>query len=138
MAILEPFNIRADRISARFYPAVIAINGFAFLDEVPADTPLPVPVEKQLDIFAQFTLISFQANHIIRLLINDLLANFALTSHRINGHDRAFENQQCQQFRDGRDLIGFVIDLALSKDEFLATGPSRNHVDGGRAGAGIE
>ena len=40
MAILEPFNIRANPISARFNPPVIAAGGFTFLDEVPADTPL--------------------------------------------------------------------------------------------------
>ena len=59
MAILEPFSIRAGQISARFNPSVIAVNGFACLDEVPADTLLPVLFEKQFDIFAQVTLISF-------------------------------------------------------------------------------
>ena len=120
----EPVNIRADRMTARFNPPVISVNGFDLLDEVPADIPLKVLVEKQFDIFTQFTLITLQAYQIISLFIINLLTNFALAPHRINGHDRAFDAQQFQQFRDGRDLIGFVIDLALSENEFLDTGPS--------------
>ena len=124
MANPEPFNIRADRITARFNPPVTRVNGFALLDEIPADIPLQVLAENQFDIFAQVALISLQVNHIIRHLINDLLSHFALETYRINGHDPAFEHQQGQRFRDGRDLIGFVIDLALSKNGFLFTGPS--------------
>ena len=78
--------------------------------------------KKQFDISTQFTLIAIQVNLIISLSIKYLLANFSLPPHRANGHNRAFELQQFQQFRDGRDLIGFVIDLALSKNEFLVTG----------------
>ena len=124
MAILEPINFRADRITVRFNPPVISVNGFEMRDKIPADIPLLVLVEKPFDIFTKFTLITLQANHIISLFIIDFLANFTLTPHCINGHDRAFDAQQFQQFRDGRDLIGFVIDFALSENEFLVTGPS--------------
>ena len=88
-------------MTARFNPPVIGVNCFALPDEIPADIPLQVIVEKQFDIFTQFTLFAIRENHIIRLLINDLLGNFALAPHCINGHDPAFELQQCQQFRDG-------------------------------------
>ena len=124
MAIPESVNIRADRMTARFNPPVISVNDFELSDEIPADIPLYVFVEKQFDIFTKFTLITLQDNQIIRLLITGFFANFALDTHRINGHDRAFDLQQFQQFRDGRDLIGFVIRLALSEKEFLITGPS--------------
>ena len=106
-------------MTAGFNPPVISVNGFDLPDEVPADIPLQVLVEKQFDIFTQFTLITLQANEIIKLFINDLMANFALAPHRINGHDRAFDVQQFQQFQDGSDLIGFIINLALSENEFL-------------------
>ena len=72
MANPEPFNIRADRITVRFNPPVIGAKDFALLDEIPADIPLQVLVEKQFDRFAQLTLISLHANHIIRYFINDL------------------------------------------------------------------
>ena len=138
MATAEPVDIRADRMTARFNPPVISVNGFDLRDEIPSDIPLQVLGEKQLDIFTQTTLITLQADQKINLFIIDYLADYALAPHRINGHGRAFDVQQFQQFRDGRDLIGFVIDLTLSKNEFLVTGPSRNHVDGGLVGVGIE
>ena len=65
MASPEPVNIRADRMSARFNPPVISVNGFDLRDEIPADIPLQVLVEKQFDIFTQFTLITLQVNQII-------------------------------------------------------------------------
>ena len=68
LAIPEPINIRADRMTARFNPPVIGVNGFALLDEIPTDIPLQVFVEKQFDIFRQFTLVSLQANQIISIL----------------------------------------------------------------------
>ena len=91
MAKPEPFNIRADRIAARFNSPVIGVSGFALLDEIPADIPLQVLVKKHFGIFTQLTRIPLKANHINRPLIEDLTANFALASHRVNGHDRAFE-----------------------------------------------
>ena len=123
MASAEPANIRADRITARFNPSVISVNGFDLRDEILADISLQDIVEKPFDIFTQFTLITLQVNQIIGFFFFDFFANFALAPHRINGHDCAFD-KQFQQFRDRRDLIGFVIDLTLSDNEFWATGPS--------------
>ena len=42
MATPEPVNIRADRMTARFNPPVISVNGFDLRDEIPADIPLQV------------------------------------------------------------------------------------------------
>ena len=114
MASPEPANIRADRITARFNPPVISVNGFDLRDEILADIPLQDLVEKPFDVFTQFTLITLQVNQIIGFFFFDFFANFALAPHRINGHDCAFDIQQFQQFRDRRDLIGFVIDRNYS------------------------
>ena len=65
MATPEPVNIRADRMTARFNPPVISVNGFDLRDGNPADIPLQVLVEKQFDIFTQFVLITLQVNQII-------------------------------------------------------------------------
>ena len=65
MASPEPANIRADRITARFNPPVISVNGFDLRDEILADIPLQELVEKPFDIFTQFTLITLQVNQII-------------------------------------------------------------------------
>ena len=55
MASPEPVNIRADRMSARFNPPVISVNGFDLRDEILADIPLQILVEKQFYIFTKFT-----------------------------------------------------------------------------------
>ena len=52
MASPEPANIRADRITARFNPPVISVNGFDLRDEILADGPLQMLVEKPFDIYA--------------------------------------------------------------------------------------
>ena len=65
MASPEPANIRADRMTARFNPPVISVNGFDLRDEILADIPLQMLVEKPFDIFTQFTLITLQVNQII-------------------------------------------------------------------------
>ena len=80
-------------MTARFNPSVISANGFDLRDEISADIPIQMRVELQLEIFTKFTLITLQANYIISSLIIDLLANFALAPHRINGHDRAVDVQ---------------------------------------------
>ena len=40
-------------MTARFNPPVISVNGLDLRDEIPADIPLQVLVEKQFDIFTQ-------------------------------------------------------------------------------------
>ena len=91
---------RVRRLLVALGPAFLrlsmSLTGFDLLDEIPADISLPVLVEKQFDISTQFTLITLQVNQIINLFIIDLLANFALVPHRINGCDRAFDIQQFQ------------------------------------------
>ena len=52
MASPEPANIRADRMTARFNPPVISVNGFDLRDEILADGPLQMLVEKPFDIYA--------------------------------------------------------------------------------------
>ena len=41
----------------------------------------------------QLAMISFQRQHVVGFLIDDLLGNFFLTPYSIDGHDTAF---QCQ------------------------------------------
>ena len=101
---------------------MIGINGFAFLDELPADIALRMFIREQFDIVAQAPLIALQTDHIISLLIDDLPANPALTSHRVNGHDSALECQERQQPGDRCDLIRLVVDLALPRDKLLIAG----------------
>ena len=76
MASPEPVSIRADRITARFNPPVISVNGFDFRDEILADIPLQDIVEKPFDIFTQFTLITLQVNQIIGFFFFRLFCKF--------------------------------------------------------------
>ena len=62
MATPEPVNIRADRMTARFNPPVISVNGFDLRDGIPADIPLQVLVEKPFDIFTQGSIRVLYAN----------------------------------------------------------------------------
>ena len=52
-------------MTARFNPPVISVNGFDLRNEILADIPLQMLVEKPFEIFTLFTLITLQVNQII-------------------------------------------------------------------------
>src|SRR5205807_1870098 len=55
--------------------------------------------------------------------------NLTLAAHGIDGHHGSGQFQCVQQLRNGRNLVGFFIDLALRQHQAIALGPGRNHVD---------
>jgi len=59
------------------------------------------------------------------------LLNPALTPHGVDGHDRPFDCQHIQQFRDGDDLAGLLSHLDLGQHKALACGKGRDHMNGG-------
>ena len=78
----------------------------------------------------QRRLVAFDNQHKIRLLVDDLLSDLNLTAHRINCHQRAFDFQHLQQFRDRRDLVALLIDHDLTQRNVICTGPRADHMDG--------
>jgi len=77
---------------------------------------------KQFDIFAQRTLVAFQRQDIISLLVDDLLRDLTLTADRIDRDDGALDRQQVEKLWDCYNLIGLFCDLDLTEHEALACG----------------
>src|SRR5436190_5344686 len=74
---------------------------------------------EEFDILAQRALIAFQRKNVIGLLVDDLLSDIALATHRIDGHDRPFDRQHLQELGDGDDLVGLLRHLDLAEYEAL-------------------
>jgi len=69
-----------------------------------------------------------ERQHIVGLFIQDGLCDIALTAHHVQRGDGAFEHEHCQQFRNGRDFVGFLIHLGLSQYQALASRKGRDGV----------
>ena len=70
---------------------------------------------EDLDVLAQQALVAFQRENVIGLLVDDLLSDITLATHRIDGHDSAFDRQHVQELGDSDDLVGFFRDLDLAQ-----------------------
>lgn len=66
-------------------------------------------LEIKRNVFQQSRLISFQANHIVRLTILDFWDDALLTAHGICGYDASRYVQCIQKVWNCRDLIGFFL-----------------------------
>src|SRR5829696_9441634 len=73
-------------------------------------------------------LIAFTGNHIISLLVNDLLDNCRLTADRINCHNTSLDVQDVQQERDSRNFIGLIRCAQLSQYQCVGCCPSTDHM----------
>ena len=71
-------------------------------------------VEKVLYFLKNGCMIAFEGENVLGLFINDFGGNVLLTAHRIQGYYASFEFQYPKEFGNGRDFVGFVIDLDLS------------------------
>src|SRR5271156_1744164 len=74
------------------------------------------------------SLVRLQRHEIISLFLEDLGSNRPLASHRIQCDNAALDVEHIEQFRDRRDLVGFVSDLALAKYQAAITGPCTDDV----------
>ena len=78
----------------------------------------------------QRRLVVLDLQHIVRLLRHDGLGDLLLAAHRIDGHGVAFEVEQFQQLRDGRDLVGLLVHRELAEEEPRFGGPGTDQVQG--------
>src|SRR5207245_10140148 len=97
------------------------------------DVLMKVPFNRSVGLFV----VCSQGPEIVSPLALDLASNGRLASHRIDGHNTAFDGEQLEQFWNGRDLIGLGISFDLAYNEATVIGtPRREHVQGGgRCGA---
>ena len=94
---------------------------------------MKVPFNRSVGLFV----VALQGQEIVAPLALDLASNGRLASHRIDGHNKAFDGEQLEQFWNGRNLIGLGISFDLAYNEATVIGtPRREHVQGGgRCGA---
>ena len=76
-------------------------------------------------------MIALESEKILSTLIDDLRCDFFLASHSIDRNNATFDFQNCQQFRNGRDLVGFVVHLHLAKHSTAVGCLGADHVNRG-------
>jgi hypothetical protein len=109
---------------------MIAIDS---LDEVVFQTREIVAqgiLKQRNDGFMDNALVALKSQHIVGVLTNDLGSDGDLCSDRIDRYDTTRQFENTQQFRNGRDLIGLIIDLHLTQNQAVGYGPGANHVNG--------
>src|SRR3954465_7103372 len=61
----------------------------------------------------------------------DLLSDCGLAAHGVQRHDAVLQRELVQQFRDGCDLVGRLMDATLAQHEALLARPGAHQVQGG-------
>ena len=62
----------------------------------------------------QLRLVALEGQHIVGAPVADGLCNPLLAAHGVHGHDATLQRQRLEQCRDGRNLVGPVVHLALA------------------------
>ena len=73
-------------------------------------------------------MVVLERQDIVGALGPDLLGDLLLAAHRVERHDAAFEPQDIEQLRDGRDLVRLAIDRALAERQPAAARPGADQV----------
>jgi hypothetical protein len=76
----------------------------------------------------QARLITFQRQHVVAALLDDLLGDLALAVERVHGNDAALERQHLRQSWYGGDLIGLSVGGDLRQHQAVLAAPGRDHV----------
>ena len=109
-----PQPLRGTGVGPRFDAAVIAVDGLMLAHFGVLEEALGLLFgDEQFVILAQGPLIALERQHVVGLLVDDLLGDGALAADRVEGDDGALDRQQVEQFGDGDDLVRFVGDLDL-------------------------
>ena len=105
MTILQPSDIVDHRGDSGLNAVVIGIDRSMPADVAVLEANGLLLGDEDFDILPQRALVAFQREDIISLLVDDLLRDVALTSHGIDGYDRALDRQQVEKLRDRDDLV---------------------------------
>lgn len=117
-------------VVARFQPAVAGILGDEVLVRNPAPSLAPGLGKERLDRVVGGGSVAFEGQHIVRRASADGGRRRGLTVQGFQRHDRAGDIQQRQQGRDGRNLIGMVIDRDLAEDQPGLGRPGADQING--------
>jgi site-specific DNA recombinase len=127
----ESVSIGDDAVVADLDPTVPFADGPILVDDEVVDGA-GLGVGEQVDhVVGEGFLVLLERQHVVAFLIEDLLGDLPLTAHGVNRDDAARDRQRAQQFGDGGDLVGLVVDLDLRQDQSVGTGPGTDHVDRG-------
>src|SRR6056297_2721761 len=71
--------------------------------------------EERFDSFVKCGLISLDRQAVVRTFVDDLLGDFSLATHRVDGHQTAGNIDDFKQFRDCRDFVALLVNDRLPK-----------------------
>ena len=120
VAVSQPFDICADGILPDLQATMIFSRGGVTKDSGIGEIPGFLFREKKLHVVTQCALVALQSEDIIGVTVDNPGGDIFLATHGINSDDGTVQRQQVEQVGDRRDLIGFVIHLALTEDQSLA------------------
>jgi len=84
-------------------------------------------LEEELHLFMEIPLIALKGKNIVGALIDYLPGNFLLAPHGVSGHHTTIDVENLEQFRDGCNLIGFILRFYLTQDQPMANRPGTDH-----------
>ena len=108
----KPVDIAGGKILSGFDTTVVSIDGFERLEGA-----IGRVLEEQGDVFVEPLLVVFDLEDVIGLFFDDGVGDFFLTAHGIDGDNGAFQGKGFDQFRDGGNLIGFVVGFELAQHQ---------------------
>src|SRR6056297_2215318 len=88
------------------------------------------------DSFVKCGLISLDRQAVVRTFVDDLLGDFSLATHRVDGHQTAGNIDDFKQFRDCRDFVALLVNDRLPKADVVCRCPCADHVNR-RLAAGV-
>lgn len=96
------------------------------------------PFEEQGQILRQMRLVVLDGRHVVGVLLPNPAHCRLLAMQGVGGNETAVEIQQGQQSRDGGDLVGLLVDLALRQHQTVAFGEDADYMHRRPRGRGIE
>ena len=109
--VRDEFGFRDQPIPPGFDAPVTFLDGLVTIMRHILEVDLLRVRDEALHILQQGALITLECQYVVASLVNNSLDNLGLAAHRINGDDAPLDYQHLQQFRDGRDLVRFLVYL---------------------------
>jgi hypothetical protein len=115
VARLQPAEAVDHRVVSRLDTAVIGVECFVAADRRILVFRGFLFIDEDLDILAQGSPIALQRENATGFFLDDFFGDVALTTHRVDRHDRALDRHHVEQRRDGDDLVRLLVDLHLAQ-----------------------
>ena len=118
--VLKPVHISDGGVSASLNSAVAAIDGGMGVVRKVLVVVLPGFLEEQFHFFVENALVALEGENIITSLLRDLLGDFLLATHGIDGYDTAFDIQDLEQLGDCGDFVGLCVSGKSAQGRFFS------------------